>query len=155
MKKEKNVDLFKSLILVILIASCSAPRPTNLDLGTFKDHPSLKPCPDKPNCVVSHKFEEEHYLEPIQVTSNKERAHKKISGILSKNSSAKIITTSPDYIHAEYTSSVFKFVDDIEFYFGAGNVVHFRSASRTGRSDFGVNKKRVEEIRFKFQQNDF
>ena len=152
MKKEgRNVDLFKALTLVLILASCSAPRPKNLGLADGK----LQACPDKPNCVVSYKYDEDHFLEAIEVVSNKERAHKKITGILSKNSSAKIIESSPDYIHAEYTSSIMKFIDDVEFYFGEEKKVHFRSASRTGHSDMGVNKKRIEEIRFKFQQNDF
>jgi uncharacterized protein (DUF1499 family) len=30
-------------------------------------------------------------------------------------------------------------------------VIHFRSASRVGRSDFGVNRKRMEEIRKDFE----
>ncbi|MFT6068504.1 MAG: hypothetical protein ACJAT2_002285 [Bacteriovoracaceae bacterium] len=146
------MDLFKVIFLILILASCSAPRPNNLGITEGK----LSSCPDKPNCVSSFASkEDEHYLPAIQVISNKERAHLKISGILSKNSSAKIISSTPDYIHAEYTSSVFKFVDDVEFYFGLDKLVHFRSASRTGRSDLGVNKKRIEEIRFKFQQNDF
>lgn len=146
------MDLFKTLVILILVTSCSAPRPKNLGLMDSKLHP----CPDSPNCVSSFEApDNEHYWNPIQVISNKERAHKKIIGIISKNKSAKIISKTPNYIHAEYTSSVFKFIDDVEFYFGIDKLVHFRSASRTGKSDFGVNKKRIEEIRFKFQQNDF
>lgn len=146
------MDLYKVFILLIFIVSCSAPRPS--DLG-IKDSKLLK-CPDKPNCISSFaSTSDEHYGAAIQIVSNKERAHKKISGILSKNKNVKIVTNTPDYIHAEYTSSLLKFVDDVEFYFGADKLIHFRSASRTGKSDFGVNKKRIEEIRFKFQQNDF
>lgn len=146
------MDLFKIIFIAALISSCSAPRPANLGIKDSR----LGNCPDKPNCVVSfNKSDEDHFLEAIQIVSNKERAHQKITGILTKNSSAKIITSTPDYIHAEYTSSVFKFVDDVEFYFSADKLVHFRSASRSGHSDMGVNKKRIEEIRFKFQQNDF
>lgn len=147
----KNVDLFKILILAILTVSCSAPMPKGL--GVIDNQ--LSKCPDKPNCVTSFKHDEEHFLEPIEIVSNKERAHLKITGILTKNSSAKIITSSPDYIHAEFTSAIFKFIDDVEFYFGVDKKVHFRSASRKGHSDLGANKKRIEDIRFKFQQNDF
>ncbi len=146
------MDLFKLFFLIFIVSSCSAPRPNNLGIVEAK----LSPCPDKPNCVSSFAAsEDEHFLPAIKIISNKERAHLKISGILTKNGSAKIISTTADYIHAEYTSSVFKFVDDVEFYFGIDQLVHFKSASRTGRSDLGVNKKRMEEIRFKFQQNDF
>lgn len=155
MKKEKrNVDLFKLVFILLLLNSCTGTRPETLGMGTFEGKPSLKACPDTPNCIVSHKFDTDHYVEPIQIISNKERAHKKITGILLKNGSAKIIATNPSYIYAEFTSTFIRFVDDVEFYF-EDKLVHFRSASRIGRKDFGVNKDRIESIRFKFQQNDF
>jgi uncharacterized protein (DUF1499 family) len=41
-----------------------------------------------------------------------------------------------------------RFVDDVEFLFDdEAKTIHFRSASRTGRSDFGVNRRRMEDIR--------
>ncbi len=60
----------------------------------------------------------------------------------------RIESESRNYIHAEFTSAVWRFVDDAEFYFDdAAKVIHLRSASRLGKSDFGVNRKRIEEIR--------
>ena len=60
--------------------------------------------------------------------------------------------TEPDYIRAEFRSRIFQFVDDVEFLFeNQGNVIHVKSASRTGYSDFGVNRKRVEKIRAAFE----
>jgi uncharacterized protein (DUF1499 family) len=63
----------------------------------------------------------------------------------------RIVTAQGNYIHAEVRSPVFRFVDDIEFLIDErrGNI-HVRSASRTGYFDFGVNRKRVEEIRRRF-----
>jgi uncharacterized protein (DUF1499 family) len=44
------------------------------------------------------------------------------------------------------------YVDDVEFYLDEGaNVIHVRSASRLGKSDLGVNRQRVEEIRAKLK----
>jgi uncharacterized protein (DUF1499 family) len=41
-----------------------------------------------------------------------------------------------------------KFVDDVEFWFDpAANVIQVRSASRVGRGDMGVNRKRIEAVR--------
>ena len=52
------------------------------------------------------------------------------------------------YLHVEFTSRIFRFVDDVEFVFeDETKTIHFRSASRTGYSDFGVNRNRMEEIR--------
>jgi uncharacterized protein (DUF1499 family) len=55
------------------------------------------------------------------------------------------------YLHAEFRSALFGFVDDVEFRMDetAGRI-DVRSASRTGYFDFGVNRRRVEEIRARF-----
>ena len=57
---------------------------------------------------------------------------------------ARIVTAEERYIHAEFTSAFFRFVDD------GTRTIHVRSASRVGYSDFGVNRRRVEEIRARF-----
>ena len=60
----------------------------------------------------------------------------------------KIIDTKPDYIYAQATTPVLKFVDDVEFWVNpAKGVIDVRSASRLGSRDFGANRKRVEAIR--------
>jgi len=65
----------------------------------------------------------------------------------------KIVTEKEDYIHVEFRSAIWRFVDDVEFYLGDdGETIHVRSASRMGRSDMGVNRKRVERIREKFNR---
>ncbi|HAE22942.1 MAG TPA: DUF1499 domain-containing protein, partial [Spirochaetaceae bacterium] len=52
-----------------------------------------------------------------------------------------------------YRSKLFRFVDDVEFYFPpALSLIHVKSASRVGYSDMGVNRKRVEDIRARFMQ---
>jgi uncharacterized protein (DUF1499 family) len=39
-------------------------------------------------------------------------------------------------------------VDDVEFRFDeATHTIHFRSAARSGHYDFGVNRKRMEDLR--------
>ncbi|HOW77583.1 MAG TPA: DUF1499 domain-containing protein [Candidatus Competibacteraceae bacterium] len=54
------------------------------------------------------------------------------------------------YLHVEFRSAVFGFVDDMEFYFSPPGTIQVRSASRTGYSDFGVNRERVETLRTRF-----
>jgi uncharacterized protein (DUF1499 family) len=52
------------------------------------------------------------------------------------------------YLWATYRSRLFRFVDDLELRLDAEKgVVHVRSASRLGYSDFGVNRERVEMLR--------
>lgn len=64
---------------------------------------------------------------------------------------ARIVLAEERYIRAEFTSAFFRFVDDVEFLLDDGTeTIHVRSASRVGHSDFGVNRRRVKEIRLRF-----
>ena len=61
---------------------------------------------------------------------------------------ATIIKAERDYLYAEYRTKLLRYVDDLELYYDEKQgVVHVRSASRLGRRDFGVNRKRVEGLR--------
>jgi uncharacterized protein (DUF1499 family) len=63
----------------------------------------------------------------------------------------RIVTAEECYLHAEFTSALFRFVDDVEFLLDDGTkTIHVRSASRVGYSDLGVNRRRVEAIRYRF-----
>ena len=58
-----------------------------------------------------------------------------------------IVTLGDGYLHAEFTSRLFRFVDDLELHYEPGAFAcQVRSASRTGHSDLGVNRKRVAEL---------
>jgi uncharacterized protein (DUF1499 family) len=66
----------------------------------------------------------------------------------------KLVEEGDRYLHYEFTSLLFRFVDDVEFLFDdETKTVHFRSASRTGYGDFGVNRRRMEQIRSLVQGN--
>jgi uncharacterized protein (DUF1499 family) len=57
-----------------------------------------------------------------------------------------VITRREDYLHVEYRTKM-GFVDDVELYLDEpARTVHFRSASRIGYSDLGVNRRRMEEF---------
>lgn len=152
MKMKISLNIF--LILFLAFSSC---KPKNQILGIQKD-PSFifLPCPKKPNCITSNKNEPNHYLEPIKILSKDSSvARVKLLKIL-KSMNMTILINKNNYIHGQFKSSFFKFIDDIEFYISSKkNLIHFRSASQIGHSDFSVNKKRIEKIRFKYYQNDY
>ena len=60
-----------------------------------------------------------------------------------------IVAASSMALHAEFTSLIFRFIDDVDLQLD-GRVVQIRSASRAGYSDLGVNRRRVEAIRRAF-----
>ncbi len=108
----------------------------------------LSSCPSSPNCVVSQDGDEKHSIEPITYQGDRATARETLLKVLSVVPRTEIIEQTDDYVQAEATSRIFKFVDDVEFYFPPDkNVIHVRSASRVGESDLGVNRRRIEQIR--------
>jgi len=135
------------LLALTIILGCSAQRPNSLGLANSK----LSPCPSSPNCVSTQSPKGNHYIDPIHYTGKKQQAKDAIISVIRGMKRAQVVTILDDYIHAEFTSAIFRFVDDVEFYFDdAGKIIHMRSASRVGYSDFGVNRKRIEEIRSRY-----
>ncbi len=107
----------------------------------------LRPCPDRPNCVCTQDPVESHRIEPIRYTGTRKEAREKLLMVLQSMARSTIITADEDYIHVEFRSAVFEFVDDVEFLLDdSAGLIHFRSASRTGSYDFKVNRNRMEEI---------
>jgi uncharacterized protein (DUF1499 family) len=76
------------------------------------------------------------------------RALPAVVRIINKTPRAKVTRQEPDYLHAEYTSRIFRFVDDLELRVDdRASLLHVRSASRVGNGDLGVNRQRIEELR--------
>ena len=108
-------------------------------------------CPDSPNCVSSVDKANNRFIEPIAYTDNRKEAMQKLINTIENSRGARMVKTDEGYIHAEFRSRVFRFVDDVEFYFPAdASIIHVKSASRTGYYDFGANRRRVENIRAAF-----
>ncbi|MFH1138664.1 MAG: DUF1499 domain-containing protein [Pseudomonadota bacterium] len=113
----------------------------------------LRPCPESPNCVSSQSPDEKHFAPPLLHEGDRAGALSRLAGIVTSLERAKVVEIGEDYLRAEFTSRVFRFVDDVEFRFDSdGRTIHFRSASRVGWSDLGVNRKRVEAIRKKWNE---
>ena len=132
----------------LLLTSCAGAAP-----GLGVNSGKLMSCPTTPNCVSSQASDEEHYIEPLAYPGPRKDAQDRLLQIIESEQRTKIITIEENYIRAEFTSTLFRFVDDVEFYFpeqqGDETRIHIRSASRVGRSDLGANRKRIERIRSK------
>jgi uncharacterized protein (DUF1499 family) len=112
---------------------------------------TLRPCPRTPNCVSTQSADARHRMEPLPY-SDLEEARARLLAVLGAKANAKVVTVEPTYVRAEFRSTIFRFVDDVEFLFDEkAKRLQFRSASRVGRSDFGVNRKRMEEIAREYQ----
>ena len=99
-------------------------------------HIELKPC-----IQVSHCVREELNVDSVDTP------YEKVKFIVENTPRTKIVEIDGDYLHAEVTSRIMKYVDDLEISFSPEkNNLLIRSESRVGDGDFGVNRKRVDLI---------
>ncbi len=116
-------------------------KPNNLGVKDGK----LAPCPGTPNCVNSQSDNPQSKIEPLPLVAITD-----LRKIIEGMEGTKIIEQTDNYLYAEFKTKLMGFVDDVEFYLEPNeNVIHVRSASRLGKSDLGVNRKRIELIREK------
>jgi uncharacterized protein (DUF1499 family) len=116
----------------------------------------LAPCPRSPNCVSTEAPPgSSKRMDPIPYTGSLDAARARLQQVLREYPRTRIVSDpslEPHYLKVECRSKLLHFVDDVEFVFEEETKqIRFRSASRLGRKDFGVNRKRMEEIRAAFE----
>jgi uncharacterized protein (DUF1499 family) len=120
----------------------SGTRPDNLGVKDGR----FAACKPTPNCVSSQAdpADREHYIRPIAFNGAMHELRRAVESM----TRATVIREEDNYLYAEYKSALMGYVDDVELLLDEkAALVHVRSASRLGRSDFGVNRKRIEELR--------
>ena len=137
--KKRNITVF---IFIIALISCARTHSTTPLLS--KD--TL--CPSSPNCVSSDAKDIEHRVSPFKFSVEPMIAWRTVRELALELPRTRLVTERIDYLHIECRSSILGFVDDLELYFRPNEgIISVRSSSRIGYSDFGVNRRRVEELR--------
>jgi len=109
---------------------------------------SLSPCPSTPNCICTeHPGDVSHFTEAsTYAAENADSIVQKITDAI-EQSGGVIIKSENNYLAATYTSKIFRYVDDFEIRIDREKqLIHIRSASRVGKSDFGANLKRIKRF---------
>jgi uncharacterized protein (DUF1499 family) len=145
--------MFKTALIILLfgsfLSSCSDEK---LPLVGIRES-RLTPCPDRPNCLSSQGSDSAYTVEPLNYDSEAEKIIADLKVVVGSMKGATIVSESAAYLHVEFQSDVFRFIDDVEFMVDdMAKVVHVRSASRVGYYDFGINRKRLEKIRQAWNQ---
>ena len=130
----------------------SGTRPDNLGVREGRLAPP-KRTPNNVNSQIDRNADTEHYIEPLRYRGDARKAWETLQNIVSGMQRAKVVKSEPSYLYAEFSSKLMGYVDDTEFYLDEkAGVIQVRSASRLGRSDFGVNRERIESMRAKLAQ---
>ena len=91
------------------------------------------------------------YIEALTYSGEPEQARQQLERAIAGMKRSRLVRREANYWRAEFTSALWRFVDDVEFLFDDhARRIDVRSASRVGYSDLGVNRKRIEEIRRRF-----
>lgn len=107
----------------------------------------LPDCPDAPNCVSSLARDPARRVAPFPLRETVSLSIDRLTQIIRSMPRATVTSRSPGEIRAEFRS-LLGFVDDVIFAADPETgLVHVRSASRKGKWDLGVNRRRVERIR--------
>ncbi len=130
----------------------SGTRPDNLGVRDGRLAPP-KPTPNNVNSQTDKRADAAHYIEPLRYSGDARKAWAALRKVIDGMPRAKVVTAEPNYLYVEFTSKLMGYVDDTEFYLDEkAGVIQVRSASRLGRSDFGVNRERIESIRARLAQ---
>jgi uncharacterized protein (DUF1499 family) len=128
----------------------SGKRPDNLGVKEGR----LAFCARRLNCVSSQADpgDAQRYVAPIPFKGGAVDALAAAHRAVESMQRATVVRHEGNYLHAEFRSRLMGYVDDVEFtYDDKAGVLHLRSASRLGRRDFEVNRKRVEALRARIE----
>ena len=148
----RRLAMIVSFLVVVPIGflggkSVMSSRPDNL--GAVGGQ--LPGCPDSPNCVSTSATDDEHSIAPLTFEGSAADAMVRLKSAIESLPRTVVVTANESYLHAEFTTLFFRYVDDVECQIDEDNgQIQIRSASRTGYSDMGANRTRVEEIRAAF-----
>ena len=138
------VAIIGAVLVSMPLFSFPGKRPTQLGIEASR----LPPCPSSPNCVSSDAADSSHSIAAFALAIPSREAWLAVRESVEGLPRTKIISETSDYLHAECTSAVFGFVDDLELHLRTAEaVIAVRSASRLGYSDLGVNRRRIEDLR--------
>lgn len=115
----------------------------------------LPPCPRTPNCVSTESDDPRHRIEPIPFTGSAAEARERLLAVLRGMRGAEVVADEGGRMRVEFTTPLFRYVDDVDLLIDeSAGKIRFRSASRKGHWDLGVNRRRMEKVRWRFAQAD-
>ena len=151
----KKIMLYASVVIVIMALGLTArgyvmgkQSKNTPNAGLVEG--ALQACPNRPSCVCSTGTAEQHAISALDIPEGVSAPIDTLAKIIQSMPNTAIVSQEENYLHATFTSKLFRFVDDVELLLDNGKV-QVRSVSRVGYSDLGANRKRVETIRAAFQ----
>jgi len=139
------------LLAVGQLGGLEGPMPADLGVRDGR----LKPPSSTSNSVSSqaalypdHPMHTRAAITPLPVVGDGATTLARVKALVEATPGAQVLRVEPGYLYAQYRSRWLHFVDDVEFWHDpVAGVIQVRSASRLGREDFDVNRRRIEDLR--------
>ena len=143
--KPQHIALTASTVLLVVALLAGIWGSRRQPLGVYEGR--LLSCPASPNCVSSLEQSGvgEHTMAAITYTGSPEEALGAVKQVLAELPRTTLLTQKDTYMRFAVRSARLGFIDDVEFLITDG-AIHFRSASRLGYDDLGVNRTRMTLI---------
>ncbi len=149
------IALMVALLVVAILAGLAQQSKSAPSVGLLEHR--LQPCPPTANCVLSEEqTQTKHFISPLELIMPRDTASAtliELTMVEITSMGGVIQSHQKNYLLATFSSAIFGFVDDLEIRIISNYpnrqrfTLHFRSASRMGKSDFGANRKRVEQLK--------
>ncbi len=140
------------MFLAMNLSGCALLIDAPPKLGLNEDG-KLQPCSDRPNCISSQEVRDEYYMEPWIASGSSDDIIEKLKRVGKKVGNVTWVEQKANYIRGVFVSILMRYPDDVEFVIDkAQGKIHFRSSSRFGYSDFGINRERILEIKKGLEQ---
>jgi uncharacterized protein (DUF1499 family) len=139
-----------AMMSLLVISSCASSPPQGLGVHDG----GLSACPSSPNCVYSADPDADRRVDPLPASGSVDTVLDRLAKLVESQPRATVVRRDGAYLHAEFRSRFFGFVDDVEFlYLPSEGVVQMRSAARLGWWDMGVNRARAQRLREQWLRN--
>lgn len=149
----KKTLLVLLVLVVAAIVSLYVQNNRVPELGVVDG--KLKPLSSKPNCVSTQAEDESKRVATLAMKKDLESTRNAIFAAIESFGGAEIQTTTEDYIYAVFVTPTVKYRDDVEFWIDTqAKEVHYRSSSRAGYGDGGLNRQRYNALAAAYNQSN-
>lgn len=134
-------------VLIVLAVGTLVVKNQKPQIELGVDHNKLREIPNTPNAVSTETIQADKLINALPFKQTLGASKAAMKAALAAYGGIEIKAETGNYIYAVATTATLKFHDDIEIYFDEdNNRIQYRSASRAGYSDGGLNRERYDRI---------
>lgn len=134
-------------VIIVILGTAMMLKNSKLPKNLGVDNGKLSELPNSPNGVSSQTSQADKLVDAIKYKASADLTREKIKESCIEFANAKLEEENESYMRFVFTTGKMKYNDDVEFFFDDKNeLVHYRSNSRVGYSDMGLNKERYLKI---------